>query len=69
MNTCGGCYLDKQITDYRKEKLHAARESAKMMVKETGQTVVIYKVFSEYKIISAVNSEGLEIIEFISKYQ
>ena len=69
MNTCGGCYLDTQINDYRQQKLQAARELAKSMAVSAGQTVGIYKVLFDYKIIIAINAEGLDIVEYISKYQ
>lgn len=69
MNTCGGCYLDKQKAGFMEDKLQAARVEAKKMATDTGETVGIYKVLISYKTIAVKDSAGFDIIEFISKYQ
>lgn len=63
------CWICTQKAEWKAEKLNTARAEAKTMANETGNTIAIYKVGCDFKLMNAFDSNGFNVVEFISKYQ
>ena len=69
MNTCSGCYLERQKNEWKAEKLNTARAEAKKQAIENAETMAITKQGCEYIIIPCSSlAAGAAVVEYVSKY-
>lgn len=65
MSDCQGC---KDKAELKQEKLMTARKLASDKSKETGETMAIVKLGCNFFVMKTGDAEGLNIVEYISKY-